>query len=68
MDAGRSNFKFRAPCFDTSIVTHNRLTLAEKGFIATLGILDQSESSANLANNPPSAPLDSLPDPSQTGQ
>jgi hypothetical protein len=36
MDSGHSNFKFRASrgrvfstCFDTSILTHNRLTLTE---------------------------------------
>jgi len=33
MDVGHSNFKFRTSCFDTSIVTHNRLTLDETGII-----------------------------------
>jgi hypothetical protein len=33
MDAGYSNFQFRASCFDTRIVNHNRLTLTETGFV-----------------------------------
>ena len=40
MDSGYSSFKVRASrgrvfstCFDTSIFTHNRLTLNEMGFV-----------------------------------
>jgi len=31
MDTGYSNFKFQASCFDTSVVTHNRLTINLNG-------------------------------------